>query len=233
MSQVKLLKINASGLPEEMDTANDDITLNSYTAATSFDVTSGVSIGQNITFNAVTDTIAGIQNQNLLDKTAAETISANYTIATGFDLILTDQPVNDTDAANKLYVDTQLATIEGGNITDYTNGNASAITQGECVYISAADTVDLADASADATAKPIGFVNDASIAAAGTGGIITEGVATGLTGLTAGSRYYLDSNAGAVTATPPTGVGNNVIQVGFAKNATDLQIKIQFIGKRA
>ena len=31
MAQVKLLKIDANGLPKEMDTAADDITLNSYT----------------------------------------------------------------------------------------------------------------------------------------------------------------------------------------------------------
>ena len=31
MAQVKLLKIDSNGLPKEMDTAADDITLNSYT----------------------------------------------------------------------------------------------------------------------------------------------------------------------------------------------------------
>jgi len=84
MAQVKLTKIGSTGFITEMDTSADEITLETYTANAggSFTVTSGVAIDTNITFNAVTDTIAGIQNQNLVDKTAAETISGAFDFST-------------------------------------------------------------------------------------------------------------------------------------------------------
>lgn len=104
MAQVKLLKINSDGFSEEHG-ASDDATFATVTGATQVAVTSGVTIDSNISFNAVTDTIAGIQNQNLLDKTAAETITNTYTIDTGSKLILTDAPTLGTHATNKDYVD--------------------------------------------------------------------------------------------------------------------------------
>jgi hypothetical protein len=104
MAQVKLLKINSDGFSEEHGAA-DDATFATVTGATQVSVTGGVTLDSNITFNAVTDTIAGIQNQNLLDKTAAETITNTYTIDTGSKLILTDAPTLATHAANKDYVD--------------------------------------------------------------------------------------------------------------------------------
>ena len=104
MAQVKLIKINSDGFSEEHGAA-DDATFATVTGATQIGVTSGVTIDSNISFNAVTDTIAGIQNQNLLDKSANETISGNYTIDTGSKLILNDAPTLGTHATNKDYVD--------------------------------------------------------------------------------------------------------------------------------
>lgn len=104
MAQIKTLKINADGFTEEHG-ASDDITFATVTGATQLAVTSGVTIDSNITFNAVTDTIAGIQNQNLLDKTANETLTGTYTVQTGSKLILEDAPTLGTHAANKSYVD--------------------------------------------------------------------------------------------------------------------------------
>jgi hypothetical protein len=50
-----------------------------------------------------------------------------------------------------------------------------------------------------------------------------------LSSATAGSVYYLQSSGGIGT-TVPSG-GNNVVQVGFAINATDLFVMIQRFGK--
>ena len=111
MAQIKILKINSAGWQEEHG-SSDELSMATYTASGSFDVTSGVSIGTNITFNAATDTIAGVENQNLVDKTAIETISANWTIATSYDLTITDAPTNDTDAANKAYVDSVASGLD-------------------------------------------------------------------------------------------------------------------------
>ena len=426
MAQIKVMKINTAGWQEEHGSA-DDVTFATVTGATQIGVTSGVTIDSNISFNAVTDTIAGIQNQNLVDKTASETISADWTIATGYDLTITDAPVDDTDAANKGYVDSvasglswqepvidkdltappggesvgdryivaatatgawagqedniaectgtgpttwsfttpdegyalwvededkfyvfngtswvvlssvvshnTLSGLQGGQaspaeyyhatsseytwlqtaittvptatnlldksanetvsgdwtfsgFTDMNSGQlrlpnqanatspadgdmywdptgdtlyvhngtsyvdvsstgtassvqntytagAGGIAQYDVVYISAADTVLKGDASAIATAKIIGFAPSA-ISASSTGAIQENGVLSGvLTGATAGDVYFLSTTAGLISTTRPTGSGEVVQKVGYAKNATDLQIQIEFVGIRS
>jgi hypothetical protein len=110
----------------------------------------------------------------------------------------------------------------------YTAGEA--IDAAEVVYISAADEVSLADASTNYQA--IGVANNTAALSADVE-VVSEGVVSGFTGLTAGSRYFLDSTAGAVTTTAPTGTGNRVLQIGFAKNTTDMQLQISFVGRRA
>ena len=418
MVEIKVMKIGSDGFPTEHGTS-DDITLNKVTGITQIGVISGVTITSNIAFNAVADTIAGIENQNLLDKSANETISGNFTIGTGYDLIITDAPSAANHAVNKNYVDSlvngaewqdsvldrydptsglpgtpstgdryistatangwttnyiyeyngstwdetiptegfaawvddedvayvfngtswvkmtsvfnhnDLSNIQGGSSSeryhilqaeatylsalvadiiqtnlvdksaaetisgawafngevDVTNGeftfpnavsaspaegdsywdgttdtlyvyNGTAwvdiiaqgpaihvqnpytagtggISQYDAVYISGNDTVLKASASASATAKLIGFAT-AAILAAAEGEIQEDGVlADVLTGAIAGTPYYLDTTAGGVSASIPTGSGNNVVRVGYAKNSTDLAIQIQHVGVRS
>jgi len=420
MAQIKVLKIDANGWQHEHESA-DDVTFATVTGATQIGVTSGVTITSNIAFNAVTDTIAGIQNQNLLDKSASETISADWTIATGYNLTLTDAPTATTDAANKAYVDSvatgldwqdsvkdkdltappgspstgdryivaatatgawagqenniaewngtswdfttvsegmatwvededvvyvyngtgwvkmssvynhnDLTGLQGGTTNEYYHltatedawvtaglgvvtdgadlvgkdnnvaitgnwtytgrndfnggelslpnaasatpaegdtywdgtadilyvyngtawvnvssaGTASSvqttytagtggIAQYDVVYISSADTVLKADASAIATAKVIGMAPSA-IVATSSGVIQEDGVVTGcLTGATAGTPYFLSTTAGLVATTRPTGSGEVVYKIGYAKNATDLHLQIEFVGIRS
>lgn len=119
-----------------------------------------------------------------------------------------------------------------------TNANAGAIVIGAPVYISAAGSVDKAQATAANPSKVIGLVRSASIAAAGSGSIQTDGVLaattgewdviTGATGgLTAGSDYFLDSAAaGKLTTTAPSSVGQYVTFVGRALSTTDMEISI-------
>ena len=62
--------------------------------------------------------------------------------------------------------------------------------------------------------------------------IVYAGPAAGvLTGATAGSAYYLQATGGIGTAVP--GAGNRVVQVGVAKNATDLFVHFIDYGKKA
>jgi hypothetical protein len=105
MAQIKIYTFDDTDGETREHALADDLTMATLTAATQIDVTSGVSLTNNITFNAVTDTIAGIQNQNLLDKTATESITGQYTVETGVTLTLTDTPSVSTDATNKAYVD--------------------------------------------------------------------------------------------------------------------------------
>jgi hypothetical protein len=73
-------------------------------------------LNENLSFDAVTNTIAGIQNQNLLDKTAAETISGVYTHSAG--IVITD-----TTEALALRAGDTSAVFAGDQITFGFDGN--------------------------------------------------------------------------------------------------------------
>jgi len=102
----------------------------------------------------------------------------------------------------------------------------------DAVYISSADNVSPADADADVSSQVVGFATAAASAAASVN-IRKFGRLSGFTGLTAGSRYFLSTTAGAISATVPSGAGNNIVQVGYAKSTTVLDIMIQQLGRRA
>ena len=129
--------------------------------------------------------------------------------------------------------DTLDASAQNPNVINLTNGNAAAITIGQPVYSSAADTVDLADASAVGSAKPIGLVQADSIAASSTGAIQLDGVlnssdwtaVVGSTTLTSGATYFLDITAGKMTSTAPT--SGYITEIGVAISTTELAIDIK------
>lgn len=74
----------------------------------------------------------------------------------------------------------------------------------------------------DAT-KPANAFALASISSGASGAIYFAGqIITGLSGLTPGTAYYLDTTGGALTATPPSSSGNGVQEVGIALSATTL-----------
>lgn len=81
-----------------------------------------------------------------------------------------------------------------------------AFTVGQPVYVDSSGIYQLADASVDATADVEGIVSVATAGGTFTltlpGGYLTE-----LSGLTAGTVYYLSETAGQLTATAPTTVG--------------------------
>lgn len=128
----------------------------------------------------------------------------------------------------------------GGESVQQTNANAGSIVIGCPVYTSAADAVNKAQANASGTSKVTGLVADTSIAASASGTIQTDGVLTATTtqwdavagttgGLTAGTLYFLDpANAGKITATVPTTVGQYVVCVGKALSTTELLIHIAY-----
>ena len=133
--------------------------------------------------------------------------------------------------------DTLDAVSSNPDVISLTNANAAAITIGQPVYSSAADNVDLADASAVGSAKPIGLVQTASIAASASGSIQLDGVLSsvdwtavvGGTTLTSGSTYFLDTTAGLLTETAPT--SGYITEIGVAISTTDLAIDIKSVIK--
>lgn len=269
MAQVKLLKVS-SGLPTEMDSAADDITLNSFTAGagpvmspTGIDMnnkditdanllsftdpaadgitqTAGLLVADNIMgkdrnnvmstagavlFPVVTDVAGELDSFKLPNVAGVPSATPSFSAVGGY-LVY--------DSTNKnLYVwdGAQWDNLENSEAVENVFTAGEDIDAGEVVYISAANTVSLADADSDAASAVIGIAS-ATVLSAASVPVIMHGIAPA-TGLTAGARYYLSTTAGALTNTAPTGAGNNVVQVGIAKSATALALQIEFRVKRA
>ena len=100
-----------------------------------------------------------------------------------------------------------------------------ALTAGNMVYFSATGTVLKADSTAIAKAAR-GYVT-ASVANAAPATVFFDDSNTGVTGLTPGVTYFLDTVSGGVTATPTVTTGQIVQQIGFATSATNLRVAIQ------
>lgn len=102
----------------------------------------------------------------------------------------------------------------------------------DVVYISAADNVTPCDNDSDVASYAIGFATAAALATDPVE-IQSAGILGGFSGLTPGAPYFLDGTAGLITATlPPGNSGKNIVRVGFAKSATELNIQIQYLNKR-
>lgn len=100
---------------------------------------------------------------------------------------------------------------------------SEAFSGGEFCNIHASSGAKIRKANATDDTKPVnGFV--ASAITSGAAGLmaVPGSRLTGLSGLTPGVPYYLDTTAGAITATPPSGSGNLVQEVGIALSATEL-----------
>lgn len=129
--------------------------------------------------------------------------------------------------------------ISGYQEAQLVNDEAGAIVIGTPVYMDAANGVKKAKADAAGTSTPIGLVGEASIANGVAGAIALDGVLTATTGqwdavagttggLAFGTRYYLSAaTAGMLTATPPSTVGQYVVEVGIAISTTDLRVSIE------
>lgn len=147
------------------------------------------------------------------------------------------------------------ATVTAANLTDVTDGGdastlhthdsvdkakrvqeshvvVEAVAAGDPVaWSTTANKLAKGEAANDPDSRVVGVALAAAIADASTA-IVKSGIAAGvLTGATAGAAYYLGATGG-LTATVP-GSGNRIILVGYAKNATDLELNIRDYGKKA
>lgn len=92
---------------------------------------------------------------------------------------------------------------------------------GEAVYISGNGAVSKADKSSISTAKVVGFISSKPTST--TCKVRLNGLLSGLTGISFGEVYFLDTN-GTITTTPPTtGV---LSKVGLGYNTTSIVINI-------
>lgn len=88
-----------------------------------------------------------------------------------------------------------------------------------------AGTPKVRKADATTSGKEVdGFVMEA-VTLGNPGNVYFEGINNQLAALTPGSRYYLSTTAGGITATPPSGAGNVVQYVGRAISATELSFE--------
>lgn len=112
----------------------------------------------------------------------------------------------------------------------YTVGTGG-VNKGDLVYISAANTVrTLTSLTAGDYSPGLAFTSEA---AAATVKVVESGaLLTGvLSGATPGQRYYW--NGSGLSATIPAGSGAYVWLVGQAKNATDLDVRVEFLKKNS
>ena len=123
--------------------------------------------------------------------------------------------------------DTLNAAVSETETQQWTNGDVAPHIIGDVVYIFTADTVKLAQANAAATAEAIAIAA-ATIAPAAVGSYQTSGTLAGLTGLVAGSTYFLSPTVpGGTTTTVPTAAGQWVVEIGKAISTTELLIRIR------
>ena len=117
------------------------------------------------------------------------------------------------------------------NQSPYTT-DGTGVTKGDLVYASANDVVTEVDADT-ATAKDAFGLAVTTVGASAAVQIITEGVLSGVTvaGSPAFGALVYAASGGGLTTTKPAG-NVYLVQAGFMKNATDLQVKVEYLGRQ-
>jgi hypothetical protein len=133
----------------------------------------------------------------------------------------------DHDNVESVSGDSSLRWLKGS----YPQPANIVVTAGETVAAAKAVTVlgVKANATGD-TLPPIGV----TVAGAASGDpmqITGAGIAPGvLSSATPGAKYWLGTTAGAITATKPSASGNALWLLGVATSATDLLVKLSYLG---
>lgn len=134
--------------------------------------------------------------------------------------------------------DTLDASVAEVDVVAMTNANAAALVIGTPVHVSAAGSVDKAQANASGTVEVLGLVQPTEIAISGSGNVQTDGILAATTaqwdavtggtgGLTPNTVYFLSAaTAGMLTPTAPTTAGQFVLRIGKAISTTELEISI-------
>ena len=185
-----------------------------------------------ITDLAVADGGTGVSttpaNGQLLIGNGTNYTVANLTAGTG---------VTITNSAGGISIATTGAQTAQVLTAEVTNAESTTITKGQVVYAFGATgnrmSVKLAYNTLDATsAKTLGIVSDASIAANGTGTITLVGEVGGLTlgAYAEGDQLYLGATAGSVTNVKPY-APNHLVYVGIVERANngngELYVRVQ------
>lgn len=128
-------------------------------------------------------------------------------------------------------VEAVLAELAGGTVdgVDYTAGTGG-VTKGDLIFISANNEVKPLVISADEFG--IGVADSTQVATATVRALANDQLITGvLSGATFGKRQYW--NGSAYVETIPTGSQDYIWRGGIAKNATDMQVEVEFQHRNA
>lgn len=182
-----------------------------------------------ILFPVVTDSAGELDSFKIPNIAGAPSATPAFSSVAGY-------MVYDSSAKNMYVWDgsawDNLNTVSVANNVDDSYLAEVAIAARDVVYISSADNVSPADNTTLTKAQAIGFASASALITAPVN-VRKFGRLSGFSGLTAGARYYLSGTAGAITATLPVGAGSVILQAGYAKNATTLDISFQSLGRRA
>jgi hypothetical protein len=180
-----------------------------------------------VLFPTVTDTAAQLDSFKIPNVAGVPSATPSFSTTGGYMVY---------DSSNKnLYIWDGSAwdNLETSESVENSFVAGEALAARDVVYISAADNVSKALADSTSKSYAIGL---AVTAASATANVLvrSNGNMSGFSALTSGSRYYLDDAvAGALTATIPSASGKTIVQVGYAKSATELAIQILQLGRRA
>jgi len=210
MALVKLFKLGANGVPRQHNASADELSM--------FTVQGG-----NLKMAGNSLTSEDTDGNIILDPNGTGVVNIN----SAYDLPAADGAAD------------QVLTTNGSGVVSFQDSNAAqkicttynsaaGVTDRDVVYISGSDDVSTADASAEATSRAMGFA-DGAIGAAGSGPICHDGVLDGFTGLTPAARYFLSETPGLVSTAVPATDEAAVVQVGYAKSATEMHIDIEVI----
>ncbi len=187
-----------------------------------------VDTGTNLTTSATGQTIT-ISLDNAVDLGASLAIQSGQVVtAIDTDTTLGGGSSSDSNLATQLavksYVDDNLNQKQ--DVTVLGDGSSGALGAGDVVAINGSGQAIQANATSASTANVIGIciLNDS-----GTISIQQIGNNGSVSGLTAGTKYYLSTTAGALTATAPSSTGNIVYQIGYARSSTEIIVAPQFM----
>lgn len=193
--------------------------------------TVGIACGGNASYRLANGTLTFGGPQTLTTATGGITLDAPGTSDLTFDARSMSTPITLNQSGNTDLSGFTATSIIGAlnelksSTNTFTLNAAATIAVGDVVIVNGSGTVDLADANSGDQ-----FVAGIAITGNTVGNPVvvqTAGVVTGLSGLTAGTRYYLSGTAGDLTATAPAGSGDFVIELGFALSSTSLLLRIQ------
>jgi len=154
-------------------------------------------------------------------------------VAVGADVTAANMDtLTDGSNADALHSHSALEVDEAKRVED-THENKNVVSDGDVVrWSDTNDQLDVADNSSVAGGRAIGVARTGGAVSPGTSEVVKHGVCAGcLAGATPNTPYFLGASGALVlgSAIPTPG---RAVRVGFAKNATDLDVQIMDFGWR-